>query len=318
MSRRMIDDSMWANERFAELPMGARLLQIGIINHADDQGRMKANPIYLRAQIFPYDDISPKQIQEWLDLMAENGTVILYEVDSRLYVQLVNWWRYQSLQYAQPSQYPRPSGWKDRIRRTLTKGMIVTCNWQKVNGEPIDDTCDQNGNALNGRKPGNDHRGPSTPPLPDTDPYCTPEETVYDSHDSGEYSGESTPEGTNKLNITKLNENRTTGAVGVVVGGSELPKVTAADVHTLWQNNMPGSMSPIIADELDDLISTYTPVEVDTAIRLAVGAGKRNVRYVAGILRRRAAGEDKPQPAQVAQKVPVGVSGNLGFSLASI
>lgn len=110
----------------------------------------------------------------------------------------------------------------------------------------------------------------------------------------------------------------TTSAVGVVVGGLDVPKVTAADVHTLWQNNMPGSMSPIIADELDDLISTYTPVEVDTAIRLAVGAGKRNVRYVAGILRRRAAGEDKPQPTQAAQKVPVGVSGNLGFSLASI
>ena len=209
MARRMIDDSMWANERFAELPMGARLLQIGIINHADDQGRMKANPIYLRAQIFPYDDISPKQIQEWLDLMAKNGTVILYEVDSRLYVQLVNWWRYQSLQYAQPSQYPRPAGWRDRIRRTLTKGMIVTCNWQKVNGEPIEDTCDQDGNALNGRKPDSGHRGPSTPPPPDTNPYYTPEETVYDSRDSGEYSGESTPEVTNKLNIPKLNENIT-------------------------------------------------------------------------------------------------------------
>jgi len=77
-------------------------------------------------------------------------------------------------------------------------------------------------------------------------------------------------------------------------------------------------MSPIIAEELDDLIETYTPVEVDTAIRLAVSAGKRNIRYIAGILRRRASGEDKPQPAQPPPKVAIGVSGNLGFSLANI
>ena len=133
MARRMIDDSIWSNERFAEMPMGARLLQLGIINHADDQGRMKANPIYLRAHVFPYDEIAPQQVQQWLELMHSNDTIILYEAEGRQYLQLVNWWRYQSLQYAQPSQYPRPCGWRDRIRKTLTKGVIVTCNWLKVN-----------------------------------------------------------------------------------------------------------------------------------------------------------------------------------------
>ena len=207
MARRMIDDSMWSNERFAEMPMGARLLQIGIINHADDQGRMKANPIYLRAQVFPYDDVSPKQIQEWLTLMATNDTIILYEVDGRAYLQLTNWWKYQSLQYAQPSQFPRPVGWKDRIRRTLTKGFIVTCNWQKVNGEPIEDTCDQDGKSLPGRKPRND----SASAPPENDAHNTPDEAHVDSDDSGDYSGESIPEHTIELNLTKLNENRKEG-----------------------------------------------------------------------------------------------------------
>ena len=315
MARRMIDDSMWANERFAEMPMGARLLQIGIINHAADQGRMKANPVYLRAQIFPYDDISPGQIKEWLSIMVANGTIILYEADSRLYVQLVNWWKYQALQYAQPSQFPRPKGWKDRIRRTLTKGFIVTCNWQKVNGEPLEDTCDMDGNALVGRKPIKD--SVVTPPDP-VAPY-SPDDSQQLDHDSPESSPESSPEGTIELNLTKLNENikETTSAPAVVVGGSELPMVTAADVHTLWQSNMPGTLSPIIAEELDDLIETYTPSEVDTAIRLAVSAGKRNIRYVNGILKKRATGEDK-SPSATQKAPPVGVSGNLGFSLNSI
>ena len=66
MNRRMIDCGMWQNERFAEMPMGARLLQIGMINHADDQGRLKANPAWLRAQIFPYDNMEVGLIQSWL------------------------------------------------------------------------------------------------------------------------------------------------------------------------------------------------------------------------------------------------------------
>jgi hypothetical protein len=196
MARRMIDDSIWSNERFAEMPMGARLLQLGIINHADDQGRMKANPVYLRNQIFPYDeDVTPAQIQQWLTLMADNDTIILYESERRQYVQLKNWWKYQSLQYAQPSPYPRPDGWCDKIRRTLTKGVIVTCNWTKVNGDPIDDTCDQDGRPL----PRN--RTPPPPPRIDNTPVDTEENT----DDSGEYSGESLGEDTIELNLTKLN-----------------------------------------------------------------------------------------------------------------
>ena len=140
-----------------------------------------------------------------------------------------------------------------------------------------------------------------------------------DTRTSGQITTTSSGQNDTHKRKKEIKENtKESSAVGVVVGGSELPKVTVADVHTLWQNNMPGSMSPIIAEELDDLIETYTPVEVDTAIRLAVSAGKRNIRYIAGILRRRASGEDKPQPAQPPPKVAIGVSGNLGFSLATL
>lgn len=98
----------------------------------------------------------------------------------------------------------------------------------------------------------------------------------------------------------------------VVVGGSDLPKVTSSDVHTLWQDNMPGTMTPIIADELNDLIETYTPPEVDTAIRLAVKANKRNIPYVAGILKRRATGDDRPQTKAKS------VSGNMAINLSNV
>ena len=111
------------------------------------------------------------------------------------------------------------------------------------------------------------------------------------------------------ISINKVQENN---GGAVVVGGFSLPKITVADVHTLWQNNMPGTMTQIIADELNDFIETYTAPEVDAAIRLAVKANKRSMSYVAGILRKRANGDDRPPPKAKA------VSGNMAINLSSV
>lgn len=113
MTRRMIDTHMWSNENFGEMPMMARLLLIGIINHADDQGRVKAHSTYLRTQIFPYDDVPVQEIDEWLSLIEKNGTIILYVVDGKRYAQLLNWWKYQSIKRPLFSEYPSPNGWQD-------------------------------------------------------------------------------------------------------------------------------------------------------------------------------------------------------------
>lgn len=148
MTRRMIDSAIWHNEKFGTLPPMARLLAIGIINHADDQGRGKANPVYLRSQIFPYDDVTAGDVRQWLDMVAGNETITVYQSGGKDYYQILNWWMYQSHQYAMPSQYPKPDGWNDRIRKTLTKGVIVTCNWVTNDGKPSPDTCDEQGRPI--------------------------------------------------------------------------------------------------------------------------------------------------------------------------
>lgn len=294
--------------------MGARLLQIGIINHADDQGRMKANPVYLRAQIFPYDDIAPKQIQEWLNIMANNDTIILYEVDGRTYLQLTNWWRYQALQYAQPSQFPRPDGWKDRIRRTLTKGFIVTCNWQKVNGEPLEDTCDQDGKALPGRKPRKD----SDEPTPEPEAGNTPEKAQSTKADSGDDSGECLAEGTIELNLTKLNENRnkttttTKPAAADKSGGGSggsLPRAENqdyADVCNAVEQNGFGFLTEIMADQIADMLKDYPKAWILDAMKVAVSQNRRKLSYVSGVLTKwRAEGRDsKPASTTPATRKP--------------
>lgn len=149
MKRRMVDAGIWANEKFAELPCMARLLQIGLVTLADDQGRIKAHPSYLRSQLFPYDeDVSIADIRKWLAAIVANGTAIAYQADGKEYIQLLNWWDYQSLQYAMPSEHPRPADWTDRIRYNAKGGLTLTCNWTTPKGETPMDSCDQDGTPL--------------------------------------------------------------------------------------------------------------------------------------------------------------------------
>lgn len=148
MARRMIDSSIWSNEKFATLAPRGRLLQIGMIDIADDQGRLKAHPIYLAKEIFPYDHIEPADITKWLAQMEENGTIVVYMVDGKQYAQFLNWWQYQALQFAHPSAYPRPDGWQDRLRFNSKGNQMLVSNWTTPKGERMVDTCDQDGCAL--------------------------------------------------------------------------------------------------------------------------------------------------------------------------
>lgn len=110
---------------------------------------------------------------------------------------------------------------------------------------------------------------------------------------------------THKRKYIKENKETTT-APSVVV-------VTAGDVFELWKNNMPGSLTEIIVDELNDFIDTYGATEVDTAIRIAVKQGKRNTRYIHGVLKKRADGSDHKPLESPPQQVETGVF-NLNFA----
>jgi DnaD/phage-associated family protein len=306
MNRRMIDASMWQNEHFAELPMGARLLQIGIINHADDQGRVKANPAWLRAQVFPYDNLNTDEVQGWLDMMAANQTIILYTVDGKQYAQLNNWWKYQSLQYAQPSQYPRPEGWQDRIRKTVTKGLIATCNWYTVDGTRLEDTCDMDGKLLPKMK------------LPKP---STPSSNGASAPDSPAHSGESTPvrspEDTIELNRIEKELKTTTTAPARETGQSE-GKATGSsgsvsppkkldgwgEVVNAYESNI-GMFTQLSSEMVQAAVVEYGPLFVVDAIKESVRQNVRKWSYVDGVLRRwKANGRDSPKPKEPERKLP--------------
>ena len=144
MKRRMHVSTMWESEKFAALSLHARLLMIALIDVCDDQGRFRAHPAWLRSSVFPYDDVRLSDVEGWLQEVAGNETVKLYEVDGQRYGQLVKWWTYQKPQYASPSLLPAPEGWRDRIRQKIGKKILVH-NWTDNDGNTLPDTCNARG-----------------------------------------------------------------------------------------------------------------------------------------------------------------------------
>ena len=89
---RLIHKVFYSHVETGELPIEARYLYIGLMVHADDAGRIKANPKYLKAIIYPFDEnIKSDNIRKWRDLICERGLGKLYSVAGQDYLCHPNW-----------------------------------------------------------------------------------------------------------------------------------------------------------------------------------------------------------------------------------
>ena len=114
MPRRLITSQIWLNERGAQLPDSGRLLFIGIFSNADDDGRLKASPSYLKALIFPYDnDKTKEQVKDWRNLCADLGLIRVYSLNGVEYLDIPSWLEHQLIRkdrYKVSSFPPFPNG----------------------------------------------------------------------------------------------------------------------------------------------------------------------------------------------------------------
>lgn len=79
---RSIHPGLYTDESFATLTMAARVLIIGIWNHADDGGGFEWKPLTLKMRIFPADNID---VSELLTELEANDIVKKYDVDGKIY-----------------------------------------------------------------------------------------------------------------------------------------------------------------------------------------------------------------------------------------
>jgi hypothetical protein len=111
--RRMIDPNFWGSEHNMTLNFRQRLLFVGLISNADDDGRLRGNINYLRSTIFTYDDVQSDTIASDLQQLQDEGMIIWYNRENdkgreAKYIQLVNWSKYQRIDKPRESSYPPP------------------------------------------------------------------------------------------------------------------------------------------------------------------------------------------------------------------
>lgn len=108
---RTIKPELWMSHQVMNCTRDARLLFIGLITQADDEGRGSADPRRLKASIFPGDeDITFDAIRRMLDELSTNALATTYDGGEHGLIYAMPTWRHhQSLDRPRPSRYPPPN-----------------------------------------------------------------------------------------------------------------------------------------------------------------------------------------------------------------
>lgn len=105
--KRMIDPNIWQSEDFSKLSTLGKLVFIGLFSLADDEGKGRCNPVYLRSTLFPYDEnLKSTDIDKTLLEISSNMSIIFYSNDGSNYYSLYNWSNWQKIDKPSKSKIP--------------------------------------------------------------------------------------------------------------------------------------------------------------------------------------------------------------------
>jgi hypothetical protein len=108
---RTIEHAFYDDTEIASLSIAERYLFQGMVARcADDEGRLHAEPAYLRKEIFGYDDdVSKSDVATMLEhIVGQCRNVVYYEVNGQAYIWLVNFAKKQKIRWVVPSKLPPP------------------------------------------------------------------------------------------------------------------------------------------------------------------------------------------------------------------
>lgn len=120
--KRMIDPNIWQSEDFGRLSLLAKIVFIGLFSLADDEGRGRANPVYLKSNLFPYEEsMRSADITKTLVEISSNMSVIFYSCDGSDYYSLYNWNDWQKIDKPTSSKLPAFQNNNEDFRRLFVE-----------------------------------------------------------------------------------------------------------------------------------------------------------------------------------------------------
>lgn len=106
---RTLKPEIWEDQAVGKLGPWERLLFIGLITMADDDGRLLSLPTAIAGRIFPWDSGAATKVPGWLGKVADVGLVVPYHVEGIDYIQIRSWSAHQKINRKVDSNLPAPS-----------------------------------------------------------------------------------------------------------------------------------------------------------------------------------------------------------------
>jgi hypothetical protein len=141
---RTIKPELWQDEKITALPRDARLLLLGLVTMADDEGRLRARRSTILGHVFPNDDDAPRQIDDWIATIREQKLILFYLVDGTPYAAFRHWARHQKINRPTPSDLPPPPN-----RRVVRENGLVEIGkgWRQAHGALTEEAMSAHGNG---------------------------------------------------------------------------------------------------------------------------------------------------------------------------
>jgi len=93
----MLHTDLWENIQFCNLSDRGKLVYIGLITLADDEGRFRANPQLLCSKLFPMGEMRASEMTKHLISIKKCNLVTIWEVNGERYGCHPKWEKYQKL-----------------------------------------------------------------------------------------------------------------------------------------------------------------------------------------------------------------------------
>ena len=107
--KRMISPEIWESQDFSQLSDVAKIVFISLFSHADDEGRGRADPTFIKNITFPYDENRRvADIKSALSEIARCMSVQFYSVNGIEYYFMTSWERWQKVEKPSKSKFPPP------------------------------------------------------------------------------------------------------------------------------------------------------------------------------------------------------------------
>jgi hypothetical protein len=102
---RSLKPQVWQDEKIGHISRDARLLFVGLITLADDEGRFLTLPSVVLGHAFPRDGDAARKLPKWFEELKSAGLIRLYDDE---YGCLPNWTSHQKISHPTPSILPAP------------------------------------------------------------------------------------------------------------------------------------------------------------------------------------------------------------------